>query len=102
MRAQADVAADADPHTGVAVYDTFHQHGWLVFGGTSVATPIVAATFALGLNASANPANLYTHSSMFNDISAGNNGTCGAPLCIAGAGWDGPTGLGSPQGAGAF
>lgn len=64
MRAQSDVSADADPHTGVAVYDTFQQRGWLVFGGTSVATPIVASVFALAGYASANPAgNLYSHTS---------------------------------------
>ena len=103
MRAQADVAADADPHTGVAVYDTFQQRGWLVFGGTSVATPIVASLFALAGYASANPAeNLYSHISSLNDISSGSNGTCGAPLCVAGQGWDGPTGLGTPNGTGAF
>jgi subtilase family serine protease len=103
MRAQADVSADADPDTGVAVYDTFQQRGWLVFGGTSVATPIVASLFALAGYASANPAgNLYSHTSTLNDISSGSNGTCGAPLCVAGRGWDGPTGLGSPDGVGAF
>ncbi|MGA2760842.1 MAG: S8 family serine peptidase, partial [Candidatus Cybelea sp.] len=51
MRAESDVSADADPQTGVAIYDTFDRHGWLVFGGTSVATPIVASVFALAGNA---------------------------------------------------
>jgi hypothetical protein len=102
-RAQSDVAADASPNTGVAVYDSFHQRGWEVFGGTSVATPIVAAVFALAGRASSNnPGNLYAHSSSLNDISTGNNGNCGAPLCEAGVGWDGPTGLGSPNGIAAF
>ena len=102
-RAQSDVAADASPNTGVAVYDSFHQRGWEVFGGTSVATPIVAAVFALAGRASSNnPGNLYAHSSSLNDISTGNNGNCGAPLCEAGVGWDGPTGLGSPNGITAF
>lgn len=103
MRAQADVSADADPDTGVAIYDTFHQRGWLVFGGTSVAAPIVASVFALAGYASTNPAgNLYAHTSALNDISSGSNGACGAPLCVAGKGWDGPTGLGTPNGIGAF
>ena len=103
MRAQADASADADPHTGVAVYDTFHQSGWLVFGGTSVATPIVASTFALAANDHADPpANLYLHASSFNDVTSGTNGGCGAPLCAARTGWDGPTGLGTPNGIGAF
>jgi subtilase family serine protease len=103
MRAQADVSADADPDTGVAIYDTFDRHGWLVFGGTSVATPIVASVFALAGYASANPAgNLYSHTSSLNDVISGSNGACGAPLCVAGQGWDGPTGLGTPNSSGAF
>ncbi|MGA8576141.1 MAG: S8 family serine peptidase [Candidatus Cybelea sp.] len=103
MRAEADASADADPHTGVAVYDTFHQRGWLVFGGTSVATPIVAAAFALAGNTGANPMeNLYSHNSSLNDVTSGRDGACGAPLCTAGQGWDGPTGLGSPKGTGAL
>jgi subtilase family serine protease len=103
MRAQADVSADADPHTGVAVYDTFRQGGWLVFGGTSVAAPIVASIFALAGNATANPSgNLYSHAADFSDVTSGTNGGCGAPLCVAGQGWDGPTGLGTPKGVGAF
>ncbi|MGP8100280.1 MAG: S8 family serine peptidase [Candidatus Cybelea sp.] len=103
MRAQADASADADPSTGVAIYDTFQRRGWLVFGGTSVATPIVASVFALAGNAIANPVrNLYSHTSSLNDITSGGNGACGAPLCIAGHGWDGPTGLGTPNGIGGF
>ncbi len=102
-RAQADSSAVADPYTGVAVYDSFHESGWLVFGGTSVATPITASVFALAGKTSTNdPANLYSNSSNLNDVSGGINGGCGAPLCIAGQGWDGPTGLGSPNGIGAF
>jgi subtilase family serine protease len=102
-RAQSDVSADASPNTGVAVYDTFHQRGWEVFGGTSVATPIVASVFALAGRASANdPGNLYAHSSSLNDVTTGDNGNCGPPLCQAGVGWDGPTGLGTPNGIAAF
>ncbi len=102
-RAQADAAADADPNTGVAVYDTFHEPGWLVFGGTSVASPILASVFALaGVASDNNNSHLYSHTSSLNDITSGSNGGCGAPLCTAGVGWDGPTGLGSPNGTGAF
>lgn len=97
MRAEADASADADPHTGVAVYDTFHQGGWLVFGGTSVAAPIVASIFALAANSANLPGNLYSHTADFNDVTSGTNGGCGAPLCVAGQGWDGPTGLGTPK-----
>jgi subtilase family serine protease len=42
-----DVAADADPSTGAAVYDTFGFGGWLVDGGTSLSTPLIAGVFAL-------------------------------------------------------
>lgn len=102
-RAEADTSADADPNTGVAVYDTFDEGGWGVVGGTSVASPIIAATFALAGNTSSNtPGNLYKNSSQLNDIVLGENGDCGAPLCVAGPGWDGPTGLGTPNGIGAF
>ena len=102
MRAEADVSADADPQTGVAIYDTFDRRGWLVFGGTSVATPIVASVFALAGNAANPVGNLYSHTSGLNDVTSGSNGACGAPLCVAGRGWDGPTGLGTPNGTGAF
>lgn len=103
MRAESDVSADADPDTGVAVYDTFQHRGWVVFGGTSVAAPIVASAFALAGAAGENAVgNLYAHTTGLNDITFGSNGTCGAPLCVAGRGWDGPTGLGSPNGVEAF
>src|SRR4029077_6846047 len=44
------VSAVADPNTGVAVYDSYGSSGgnWYVFGGTSVASPIIASTYALG------------------------------------------------------
>ena len=103
MRAEADVSAVADPHTGVAIYDTFQQGGWVVYGGTSVAAPIVASVFALAGTIGPDPVGgLYSHGSDLNDVTAGNDGTCGAPLCVAGKGWDGPTGLGTPNGTMAF
>jgi subtilase family serine protease len=101
MRAQADVSADADPATGVAIYDTFERSGWLVFGGTSVAAAIVTSVFALeGTTGEDSPGALYSHSSGFNDIRSGSNGPCGVPLCTAAPGWNGPTGLGTPKGIG--
>lgn len=101
MRAQADTSAVADPNTGVAVYDTFHTSGWLVFGGTSVATPIITSVYALSGNTD-NLTFLYGHASSLNDVTSGSNGSCGAPLCTSGSGWDGPTGEGTPNGTGAF
>ena len=107
MRAESDVSADADPRTGVAVYDSFHQSGWLVFGGTSVAAPIVASLFALVGDGAANRTTtpietLYSHVTALNDVTSGSNGGCGPPLCVAGPGWNGPTGLGTPNGVAAF
>jgi subtilase family serine protease len=107
-RTVADVAAVADPNTGVAVYDTFRLHpgGWLVFGGTSVSAPIIAAVYALAGNAgsSSYPASLlYAHRSSLYDVTSGSNGSCGGSyLCTAVSGFDGPTGLGTPNGTGAF
>lgn len=104
-RAIADVAAVADPTTGVAVYDTFELPGWTVFGGTSVSAQIIAALYGLAGNAgSANTAaGLYAASPTgFFDVTAGNDGTCTSDLCTAGSGWDGPTGWGTPDGTAAF
>jgi subtilase family serine protease len=112
-RAVADVSADANPATGVAVYDTYGYAGWYpgMIGGTSLAAPIVGAIYALAGNAagaaSAGAGDLYAHASytlpnLF-DVVSGSNGTCTARLaCTAGAGWDGPTGLGSPDGIAGF
>jgi len=107
-RTVADVSADADPNTGVAVYDTFRSSGWLVFGGTSVSAPIVAGVYALAGNASTitHGSYPYTHAVYpvtLNDVTQGSNGSCGGSyLCTAAAGYDGPTGLGTPQTTAAF
>jgi subtilase family serine protease len=105
-RTAADVAAVSDPATGVAVYDTYRAGGWQVYGGTSAASPIIASVYALaGLPAAGtNPASyLYAHASSLNDITSGSNGSCSpAYLCQAQKGYDGPTGLGTPNGTAAF
>jgi len=103
-RAEADVSAVADPNTGVAVYDTFREPGWLVFGGTSVASPIIAAVYGLAGNEASIDNNFpYAHSGSFFDVTSGSNGSCSpSQLCTARAGWDGPTGLGTPNGTGGF
>ena len=105
-RADSDVAADADPATGVAVYQTYGGSGWTVYGGTSAAAPIIASTYALaGTPASTDkPASFpYAHTANLNDVTSGNNGTCSPTLlCTAATGWDGPTGLGTPNGVAAF
>jgi subtilase family serine protease len=105
-RTVADVSAVADPNTGVSVYDTYgNVGGWLVFGGTSVSSPIIASVYALAGNASSvNAAStLYSHTSNLYDVTSGSNGSCGGSyLCTAKAGYDGPTGLGTPNGTAAF
>ncbi|GHO81206.1 peptidase S8 [Ktedonobacter sp. SOSP1-85] len=104
-RTVADVSAVADPNTGVSVYDTYHVSGWLVFGGTSVSSPIIASVYALAGNASSVNAasSLYSHTGSLFDVTSGSNGSCGGSyLCTAGTGYDGPTGLGTPNGTGAF
>jgi subtilase family serine protease len=101
-RAVADVAAVADPGTGVWVY---YNGGWYVFGGTSVASPIIASVYALAGNAASISAGSYpySHLSALNDVVSGSNGNCGGSyLCTGVAGYDGPTGLGTPAGAGGF
>ena len=105
-RTVADVSAVADPNTGVAVYDSFGSGGWTVFGGTSVSSPIVASVYALASPpaAGAFPNSYpYANPSALFDVTSGANGSCGSSyLCTAGAGYDGPTGLGTPNGVAAF
>jgi hypothetical protein len=132
-RAVADIAADADPFTGVAVYDsTPNEHGesgWAVMGGTSVSAPIVAAMFAVagGSGGVEYPArtlyeNALAKPELVHDIEGASNGACERiptgegtercsvaeegescdehVICVAGGGYDGPTGLGTPNGEG--
>ena len=105
-RAVADVSAEADPNTGVAVYDSYSGGGWGVWGGTSVASPIIASTFALAGSpvAGSYPSSYpYADTSALNDVTSGSNGTCTPSyLCTAGVGYDGPTGFGTPDGVAAF
>jgi subtilase family serine protease len=108
MRTIADVAADADPQTGVAVYDStpnpFGPPGWLIIGGTSAAAPFVAGVIGLaGNSATFTPGYAYAHTTSLFDVTKGSNGYCGNDyLCTAKPGYDGPTGLGTPDGVGAF
>jgi hypothetical protein len=106
MRTVADVSAVADPATGVAVYDTYGAGGWAVYGGTSAASPIIASVFAdagtpvAGTYPSSYP---YADASGLNDVTAGSNGSCSPTyFCTAEVGYDGPTGLGTPDGLAAF
>jgi Subtilase family len=134
-RAVADVSADADPYTGVAVYDSTEyegSRGWTMIGGTSVAAPIIASAFALagGSHGVAYPAQtLYENeraaAATLHDVTVGSNGECrkrvspetgearcateelarscsGQAICLAGTGYDGPSGVGTPAGINAL
>jgi subtilase family serine protease len=103
-RAEADVSAVADPNTGVAVYGPWFgtYPAWLVFGGTSVAAPLTAGVVGVGGPLANAASGFYTSGASLHDITSGSNGNCGAPLCTAQAGWDGPTGLGTPSGSSAY
>ena len=134
-RAVADVSADADPYTGVAVYDSTKnavgKNGWARIGGTSLSSPLIAAAFALagGAHGVAYPAlTLYNREARFpaslHDVVSGSNGECrkkfvgegesgctlseeskqclAKPICVAGPLYDGPTGVGTPNGLAAF
>lgn len=135
-RAVADVSADADPYTGVAVYDSTENpegnKGWGVIGGTSVASPIIASVFALagGSQGVPYPARTLYESltkapGSLHDVTSGSNGECLKPfhektgvsgcsaaeeaescsaqaICLAAPAFDGPSGLGTPNGIGAF
>lgn len=109
MRTIADIAAVADPETGMAFYDTFglgEDAGWLVGGGTSQASPLIAGWIALAGNAdSYNDARgLYTSRTGLFDVIKGTNVVrrdCGGDnLCTAKPGYDAPTGVGTPRGLG--
>ena len=150
-RAVADVSADGDPYTGVAVYDSeaYCEYGyveakkeyvvrspWCTIGGTSVGTPLIAAMYALagGSHGVQYPAKtVYEHleTGLLHTVS-GANGECagnyasgctgsmnpqssrfafdcgeGVLICNAAAGCEGdyyagPTGVGTPNGIGAF
>jgi subtilase family serine protease len=106
-RASADVSAVADPNTGVAVYDSYAYQGakgWMVFGGTSASSPIVASVYAMAGSTTDYPASYtWAHASALNDVTSGSNGSCSTKVwCNAVTGWDGPTGLGTPNGTGGF
>ncbi|HEY5003530.1 MAG TPA: S53 family peptidase [Ktedonobacteraceae bacterium] len=104
-RSVTDVSAVADPATGVAVYNTYGGSGWSVFGGTSASAPIIAGVYALAGNAAKITSSyLYGHRTNLNPVTSGSNGTCSPGyLCSAVSGeYNGPTGLGTPKGLGAF
>jgi subtilase family serine protease len=104
-RTVADVSAVADPNTGVAVYGPSkgNRSAWMVFGGTSVAAPLVAGLYGVNDTAVNYGSDPYRHTSSLFDVTSGSNGSCSIGyLCTAVSGYDGPTGLGTPNGVAAF
>jgi len=103
-RTVADVAAIGNPQTGVSVYNTTaaqNEQGWGVYGGTSVGAPIVAALYAIAGNATSGASSAYQDQAAFFGVVSGNNGKCSpAYLCTGGAGYNGPGGVGTPDGVG--
>jgi subtilase family serine protease len=105
MRTVADVAAVAD---NFAVYDTYGlgpDNGWIVVGGTSISSPLLAGMIGLAGNAADldSARYIYDHSSGLADVVDGSNGYCGGDyLCNGVEGYDGPTGLGTPRGTSAL
>jgi subtilase family serine protease len=110
-RGTADVAAVANPSTGAAVYDSVRyqgRSGWFQIGGTSLSAPLIAGVYALagGLPSGTTGASgLYGHlgdGAVLHDVTSGSNGSCSTLMCKGAAGYDGPTGVGTPLGIGAF
>ncbi|WP_433431692.1 carboxypeptidase regulatory-like domain-containing protein [Nonomuraea sp. CA-141351] len=118
-RTVADVSAVADPVTGVAVYNSYSDEGWSVYGGTSAASPIVTAIYAVaGTPVQDTDANSYPYANTaaLYDVTKGDDASCPAGLCqfgtvpqcdpaylcVAQTGYDGPTGIGTPKGTAAF
>jgi subtilase family serine protease len=104
-RIEADVSAVGDPNTGVAVYGPVNRRnsGWLVFGGTSVSAPLIGGIYGVTGHTPTGAASIYANKSQLNDVTSGTNGSCGGTyFCTAGAGYDGPTGNGTPNGTGPF
>lgn len=105
MRTISDVSFNADPSSGVAMYDGNQNDagsgpvGWRVAGGTSVGAPAIAALFALANIAVNNASQLYANSSALNNIVSGSNGVCEiAYLCNGAIGYNAPSGNGTPHG----
>lgn len=108
MRTVADVSAAAD---NIPVYNQFYG-GWVTVAGTSASAPLIAGIYGLaGNGATTTQKFLYAHPGSLFDVTSGNNdwfantggAACGYDsLCVAGPGYDAPTGLGTPDGTGAF
>jgi len=108
-RAISDVSAAADPGTGgMAIYYPTSKttSTWAQFGGTSESAPLIASVYAMAgpISGYANATPYAAPAGSLRDITTGSNGTScpTTQWCHARTGWDGPTGLGTPIGTGAF
>jgi hypothetical protein len=106
-RTVADVSAVA---TNVPIFEASYG-GWVTVEGTSISAPLIAGIYGLaGDGGQAGPRDLYQHTGSLFDVTRGNNAffgsarvSCGDDyLCVARTGYDAPTGLGTPDGTGAF
>ena len=96
------MSAVADPDTGVNV---LFAGARVTVGGTSASSPIIASVYALAGNAATVNAGSYpySHTAGLFDVTTGSNGSCTPSyLCHGQAGYDGPTGLGTPNGVSGF
>ena len=91
-RATPDVSLDADPASGVSVYDSTRyqgQQGWFTIGGTSASSPMWAARSAVA-GVVVNSAYVYGNSISYRDITSGSNGApclVGFDLCSGRGSW---------------
>jgi subtilase family serine protease len=109
FRTVPDISLDADPNSGVPVYDTYGGGAWIQVGGTSLSSPAWAGVMAV-INSSRVAAGksvmnttaannvftaLYGMAADLHDVTTGTDGNCGA-VCKAGPGYDELTGMGTP------
>lgn len=106
-RGVPDVAAAADPNTGLAIY---YGGQWTLAGGTSAAAPLWAGVMAVADQVAGHPLgyinpSLYKigassqYASAFRDVTEGDNSFNGVQGYSAAPGWDPATGLGTPNAA---
>lgn len=106
-RGVSDLSFEADPNTGVYVYDStslWGQRGWWILGGTSVSSPCLAGVINLAAssgngfaaNTAQEQARIYGNlgnTNAFNDVTSGTDGTYSCSI-----GYDFVTGVGTPKG----
>ncbi len=108
-RGVPDIAGDADPSTGLAIYSS--DGGWTLGGGTSASAPLWAAFIAIADQMAGHPLGLInptlyklaasgSYTRDFHDITNGDNSVNHDGVQVRGypavTGWDPVTGLGTP------